>query len=306
MQLTYAHLPAKLRPANPSSLRAVPFHVVVIGLWATLGYAVGNAAVAPLFPPPEEDPTREWAETPLVMAAAVLVGTPIFLRGVHYRERLAESRARELRAQREALAAQVQALQARMEPHFLFNGLNTVASLIGEDPDRAERALERLSDLLRYALDASQEPFVPLSRELEAVEGFLELEKLRFPDRLTTSVRVDPNVAEVRVPPLFLQPLVENSVRHAIAPRREGGRLEVEIARDGNRLSVRVEDDGPGFGSSPHQGAGLALNDLRRRLELLYGDEASLAVERGTLGGCRVSLCLPVQARRAPGAEGES
>jgi LytS/YehU family sensor histidine kinase len=182
-----------------------------------------------------------------------------------------------------------------MQPHFLFNSLNAVASLIGEDPERAEAALEKLSDILRYALDASRQPFVPLEQELEAVAGYLELETLRFPDRLTAALHVEPGIGAVPVPPLFLQPLVENAVRHGIAPRREGGRLEVEIQRCEDELRVRVEDDGPGIGGSPHRGAGVALADLRKRLALLYGDRASLGVDRGALGGCRVTLRLPLR-----------
>jgi LytS/YehU family sensor histidine kinase len=112
-------------------------------------------------------------------------------------------------------------------------------------------------------------------------------------------VRVEPGIGGVPVPPLSLQPLVENAVRHGIAPRREGGRLEVEICRAAGELRVRVEDDGPGPGNSGHQGAGAALSDLRKRLELLYGDGASLEVDSGGLGGCRVMLRLPEAPSRA-------
>lgn len=224
----------------------------------------------------------------------MLVGTPVFMRGAFYRDRIEENRARELRLQREALAAQVQALQARIQPHFLFNSLNTVASLIGEDPERAERALEKLSDIFRYSLDASSQAVVPLAEELESVEGFLELETLRFPDRLSVALHVEPGIGAVPVPPLCLQPLVENAVQHAIAPRQERGRLEVEIRSREGELQVRVEDDGPGPGGSSHRGSGSALADLQRRLALLYGDRASLEIDRGDLGGFRAQLRLPL------------
>jgi LytS/YehU family sensor histidine kinase len=104
---------------------------------------------------------------------------------------------------------------------------------------------------------------------------------------------VAPGIGDVPVPPLSLQPLVENAVRHGIAPRPEGGRLDVEIGRSGETLRVRVEDDGPGPGGSREHGAGAALADLRKRLELLYADRASLELDRGPLGGCRVTLRLP-------------
>jgi signal transduction histidine kinase len=294
IQLTYAHLPERLRPSDPGSLRAVPFHAVVLLGWVLLGAAVGEALISPLFPPIERDPTNEWREIPGIVSLITLFGTPFALRSIYNRQRLEQLRTRELRAQREALAAQVQALQARIEPHFLFNSLNSVASLIGQDAERAERALEKISDLFRYALDASNQPLVPLAQELRCVESCLELETLRFPDRLNASLRVEPGVGEVPVPPLFLQPLVENAVQHGVAPRPEGGRVELEIRREADQLHVRVEDDGPGPGGSKNGGAGVALADLRKRLALLYAGKASLEVDRGTLGGCRVTLGLPL------------
>ncbi len=301
MHLSYAHLFERLAGPDPLSLRALPFHAVVVFGWALLGVEIGGLLVSALLPPNDLEHRKE------VMRFASLFGAPLLVAGIiayeRYHERLAEIRTREIRAQREALAAQVQALQARLQPHFLFNSLNAVASLIGEDSKRAETAVERLSDLLRYALDASKQPFVPLADELDAVEGFLELEMLRFPDRLEASVRVEPGIGAVPVPPLVLQPLVENAVQHGIAPRREGGRVELEIQRAGDELRVRVEDDGPGPGASTHRGSGSALDDLRERLGLLYGERASLGVDRGALGGYRVTLRLPL--RGAEPADGE-
>lgn len=120
IQLTYGNLPARMWPADPASLRAIPFHLAIIIVWAAVGYFVGVSLVSPLYPPAHLDPTREWPDTPGVMALVTVIGTPIFLRGINYRERLRESRIRELRLQREALSGQLQALQARIEPHFLF------------------------------------------------------------------------------------------------------------------------------------------------------------------------------------------
>jgi two-component system sensor histidine kinase AlgZ len=294
IQLAYAHLPERLRPADATSARAIPFHLAVIGSSAVVGYAVGWLLISPLIPPVDRDPTREWRDIPAVVFAVTLVGTPVALTWISYRERLQESRTRELSAQRAALAAQLQALQARIEPHFLFNSLNAVASLIGEDPERAERALEKIADLFRYALDASARPVVPLSEEIESVESFLDLERLRFPDQLHTSLRVEPGIGAVSVPPFLLQPLVENAVRHGVAARPECGRIEVEVGRVEDVLQVRVEDDGPGPGGSAHRGSGSALADLRQRLALLYGDRAVLEVEHGALGGFRATVRLPL------------
>lgn len=293
IQLAYAELAPRLGIEDYGTRRALVFHVVVVLSGALLGSALGGALVSPLMPPAELDPTREWAEIPGLFFLVTLIAAPIALRGIHYRDSLERSRMRALRAESEALSAQVRALQARIQPHFLFNSLNAVASLIGEDPARAERALERVSALFRYALDVSADPTVPLADELESLEGYLELERLRFPERLHVSVQVEPGVGRVPVPPLVLQPLVENAVRHGIAPRADGGRLEIEIGSDETTLRVRIEDDGSGPSGGTNGGAGVALADLRERLALLYGDGASLCVDRGALGGCRVALRLP-------------
>jgi two-component system sensor histidine kinase AlgZ len=220
----------------------------------------------------------------------------------HYRDRIEEVELRELRARHELLAAQVQALQARIQPHFLFNCLNTVASLIEADPARAEAAVERLADLLRYTLAASKREKVPLDEELAAVRGFLELESLRHGERLRLALHVDPRAGDALVPPLVLQPVVENAVVHGVAPRREGGRVEVRVERRDGALVLGVEDDGPGPGGSAQRGSGIALADLRQRLALLYGDAARLEVGRAALGGCRVEIAIPIGPGRPEGA----
>lgn len=205
-------------------------------------------------------------------------------------------------SRREAVDARLEALQARTNPHFLFNSLNAIAGLVPLDPERAERAIETLSLAMRYALDSTRTPFVSLERELEAAREYLELERLRFGDRLRLELDVEPGLGPAPVPPLSLQPLVENAVRHGIAQREEGGELRVTVAREGARLLLRVDDDGPGPGASTQKGTGTALRDLRSRLDLLYGDTASLDVESGPEGGCRVDLRVPLSPpARRPG-----
>ncbi len=293
IQLAYAHLAPRLGIDDFGTRRALVFHAVVVLTGALFGSALGGALVAPLMPPADYVHVREWTEIPGLFFLGTLVVAPIALRGIHYRDKLEQSRTRALRAERAALAEKVRALQARIQPHFLFNSLNAVAALVAEDPARAERALEKVVALFRYALDVSAEPTVPLADELDALEGYLELERLRFPERLRVSIKVEPGVGRVPIPPLVLQPLVENAVRHGIAAQAEGGRLEIEIARDAGALRVRIEDDGSGPENGTDGGAGVALADLRERLALLYGEAARLSLERGALGGCRVSLCLP-------------
>jgi two-component system sensor histidine kinase AlgZ len=203
---------------------------------------------------------------------------------------------REVRRRRqveaEAVRARLQALQARTDPHFLFNALNTVAALIGEDPALAERAVERLSDLFRYALEGSARERVTLGEELAAVDDLLFVESLRLGDRLAVERRVDPELRSVRIPPLVLQPLVENAVRHGLSPRRSGGTVRIAASREGGDLVLVVEDDGLGANAPRSTGAGTTHADLRRRLALTWGRGASLRA--GPIaGGYRAELRLP-------------
>jgi len=280
------------------TLRTAPIHLAILAASVLVGTEVAFLALGPLHPSgsfPGEPHTPSRPTIWLIAFLGDALVTALFMRFDRYRARIDEVELREARALQRSLAAQVQALQARIQPHFLFNSLNTVAALIQEDPARAESAVERLSELYRYTLDASRKRFVSLDEELAAVEGFLALEALRYGDRLKSALHVDPAALGVPVPPLLLQPLVENAVLHGIAPRREGGRLEVSVARRGDTLHLRVEDDGPGPGGSERRGSGTALADLRRRLLLIYGPSASLVLGPAALGGFAVDLALPVE-----------
>jgi two-component system sensor histidine kinase AlgZ len=192
-----------------------------------------------------------------------------------------------------ALESQLQALQARTDPHFLFNSLNTVASLIQEDPVLAERTLERLADLFRYALESSRVRTVPLERELSMVADYLALQSARFGERLRTELRVEDDLGAIQVPPLLLQPLVENAIMHGTAQRR-GGQIEVTARRERDQLVLEVCDDGPGPGASRHTGAGTAVAGMIERLRLHYEGRGSLVMQPGAGGGCVARLSLPI------------
>lgn len=239
----------------------------------------------------------------MIAAVVCLVRTHRRLR----RERERAARAEALRAR-----AQFRALRARLDPHFLFNALHSVLSLIRRAPERAERAVEGLGDLLRYALGRGEgrEDLVTLGRELETVRTYLELEEIRLGDRLRVEEAVSAEARSVLVPPLTVQPLVENAVQHGVGGSREGGtvRLAARLATDdGERsLEVTVRDDGPGADPgelcSPPDGSGLSL--VRRRLELLYGDEGRLDLETEPGGGVEARVRVPVSEER-PGSFGD-
>lgn len=213
------------------------------------------------------------------------------------RERLDETtlqlRTRELereRALKLATEAQLASLESRIHPHFLFNTLNSISSLIPEDPVRAERLVEQMAALLRFSLDAHHSGLVPLSRELKIVGDYLEIERARFGDRLRYEIDVPPDLGDSRIPPLSLQTLVENSVKHAIAADRAGGEIRITGAQSNGNFRVEVSDPGPAFQleSAP---AGHGLDNLKGRLATLFGDRAALALQR--VGG-RNHLTLSV------------
>jgi signal transduction histidine kinase len=229
--------------------------------------------------------------------------------------RLRRERERAARAEALRARAQLRALRARLDPHFLFNALHSVLSLIRRAPERAERAVERLGDLLRYALGRGgegSEDLVTLGRELEMVRTYLELEEIRFADRLRVEQAVTAEARSALLPPLTVQPLVENAVQHGVGESRKGGtvRLTARLAsRDGRRrLEVTVRDDGPGADPgelrAPREGSGISL--VRRRLGLMYGDEASLEMETEPGGGVEARLRVPATDGRPGDPEGRS
>ncbi|HTS81197.1 MAG TPA: histidine kinase [Myxococcaceae bacterium] len=207
------------------------------------------------------------------------------------RARASERAVRE--AQLLAQQAQLAALRARINPHFLYNALHSVGALVTHDPRRADQALERLGDLLRYALDAEDE--VPFRREWAFTKDYLAFEQLRLADRLRLECDIDPGTSTVLVPPLVLQPLVENAVRHGLADRAEGGRIAVRARIEGNELVLTVDDDGAGAAAA--DGNGIGVHSVRERLRVLYGPGASVEAGRRP-HGFGVTLRLLVRGRR--------
>jgi two-component system sensor histidine kinase AlgZ len=222
----------------------------------------------------------------VVQAVSFLIG------GMELRAQ--EGQLREELAKREALQARLDALQARTHPHFLFNSLNVIAELVAVDAGRAEQAIETLSELMRYAIHSARKRMVSLEAELEAVENYLSLERLRYGDRLRVRIEIAPEVQNIEIPPLCLQPIAENAVLHGISTREDGGELCIRAETREGSLLLSVEDDGSGPGASTHTGTGTAMADLRSRLELLYGGRAGLSVAERPGGGYRVSLKIPI------------
>ena len=189
-----------------------------------------------------------------------------------------------------ATEARLQSLESRVRPHFLFNALNSAIALIPEDPQRAEDLLERLCALLRFSLDA-QTRLVPLGEELRVVTDYLEIERVRFGDRLGYTLDVPDDLRALDVPAFAIQTLVENSVKYAVSPRKHGARIVVRARRDGELLSIDVTDDGPGFVGDVWL-AGHGLDGLRSRLDALYGQRARLVAPVAGAAGAAVRIEL--------------
>ncbi|MGD0577465.1 MAG: histidine kinase [Bryobacteraceae bacterium] len=198
------------------------------------------------------------------------------------------------RALKLAAEARFESLQSRLQPHFLFNTINSILALLREDAPRAEEMLERLARLLRFALDSQQAPVVRLSEELRLVTDYLEIEHARFGDRLRFTIDSPAELGPVEIPAYALQTLVENCMKHAIAPRRDGGAIRVRVAREDDSLVAEVSDDGPGFSGDALR-AGHGLDMLEQRLEALYGAEASIEIAAPPTGAC-VWFRLPMTA----------
>ncbi len=191
--------------------------------------------------------------------------------------------------------AQLNALRRQIEPHFLFNTLNAIAGLVREKRnDAAVDMIAGLSDLLRRVVADSDRQQVPLGDELEFARTYLNIQKVRFADRLQVSVDVPKELFLAQVPSLILQPMVENAVKHGIAKRVQGGTIRINASRSNGTLTVRVYNDGPGLAAGwDNSGSGVGISNVRTRLQNLYGDEFELSVQNRSSGGVEVSVSVP-------------
>ena len=216
----------------------------------------------------------------------------------HYYDHYIAAELRLERLERNFSEARLNALRMQLDPHFLFNALNTISSQVERDPKLARRMIEHLGDLLRLSLESKDRQEVPLSEEMAFLEHYLAIQKIRFGDHLRIETQIAPEVKYASVPSLFVQPLVENAIRHGISRRASGGTVIVSAQRDGNRLDVRVLDDGVGLpaGWTLESSGGVGLSVTRQRVAGLYPDgETCFAVNRRAGGGTEVEISLPLR-----------
>jgi len=194
--------------------------------------------------------------------------------------------------------ARLNALRMQLDPHFLFNALNTISSHVERDPKLARRMIEHLGGLLRLSLESKDRQEVPLAEEMAFLEPYLAIQKIRFGDKLRIETQIAPEVKYASVPCLFVQPLVENAIRHGISRRASGGTVIVSANRHGNRLDIRVLDDGVGLpaGWTLENSGGVGLSVTQQRVAGLYPDgETCFAVKRRASGGTEVQISLPLR-----------
>ncbi|AJG19867.1 sensor histidine kinase [Cupriavidus basilensis] len=206
-------------------------------------------------------------------------------------------------AEKQLVRAQLMALQAQIEPHFLFNSLANLDCLIATDQQAARRLLQRLIGFLRMSLSHTRAEQCTLRQEFELLRSYLDIQALRFGTRLAYEIELPPELAEVEIPPMLIQPLVENAVSHGIEPCMHGGRIVLSARAQGdNAVQVVITDSGVGFGHAVTKGSGLGLTHVRERLARIFGAAASMQMEENTPRGVIVRLTLPVVRTAAPAA----
>lgn len=237
---------------------------------------------------------RLWFVDELIFYLVVLMAG--FARVYYLEKQARQEEAERLEARAAALEAQLtearlEALRRQLNPHFLFNTLHAISTLVHRDPDGVRRMIARLSELLRHVLDDDAPQEVPLSDELSFLDDYLDIQCIRFQGALDTDIDVPPALHDARVPHLILQPIVENAIKHGAAEVRGVGRIKIEAHRSDKRLRLIVQDNGPGLPSDQDEGIG--LRNVRQRLDALYGDNHAVRLDSPSESGTRVILELP-------------
>jgi signal transduction histidine kinase len=305
-------LAARFRIDRPPVGRRIAVHVVAAGALSVIHlFAVGMLFfhTRPTGFPSFWKQFDAWTDNFLMLDMLTYVAIVGAWYAMEYygrarRSELSEAQLEARAAQLESrmTAARLDALRMELNPHFLFNTLNAISGLVRrKENEAAVQTLARLGDLLRATLDREGEQEVPLDVELDFLRLYLEIERIRYGDRLTVSFGIEPGTVDALGPTLILQPLVENAVRHGIAKKPGPGRIEIDAFRAGEDLVLRVMDTGSGFGTLPTNGErGVGLSNTRARIEELYGAGARLDLANGDDGGAMVTVVLPFHEATQP------
>ena len=301
-------------PGSTLTQRLISQTVVSSAAFLVVAAVVGSSIAAWLGAPPFFGPPtgvdQHLTITPEVRQSAVRLYTllpvvpSVLMTLIAYHlvwEHVLALQIRERELRELAATAQLAALRAQINPHFLFNSLNSIAQLIHSDPDKAEACVERLADIYRYLLRRAEKEFVPLAEELEMTEAYLDIERARF-DELKVETAVDAQSLHHMIPNLILQPLVENAVKHGLSRKVGRGTVRIEARVEGADLMLSVGDDGIGMSGSVLAHVyerGIGLRNLRERMERLYGPAHLPQITSAPGGGTQVRLRLPTRAEAA-------
>lgn len=207
---------------------------------------------------------------------------------------LSREKVKRLEIEKSAAETELKLLHSQMEPHFLFNTLSNIISLIDTDHEKSRRMLESFTAFLRASFLTARERTVSLSQELDVIRNYLDIFTVRMGARLDYVIDIPENIRDCRIPPLLIQPLVENAVKHGLEPSVRGGTLRIEGIRDGNRVRITVSDSGVGI-NEKSGGDGIGLDNIRKRLELLYGRKGWLMLEENKSGGIKATIEIPYE-----------
>ena len=322
LNLLYWYVPASLSPIifrlghrfrvdGPRWIRALGVHAFAAVSYSVVHWACMISMRLLLWDSANKLPTVPWTSFLqrqylsnldfTLMTYTTVLGLSYAL---HYSRESQARAVKEAQLETRLVEARLRTLQAELQPHFLFNTLHAISSLVHTNPDGADRMISRLSDLLRLTFDRSGAARVSLQEELEFLQKYLEIEQTRFQDRLTVRFDVDPETLDAEVPRLILQPLVENAIKHGVSPKPGAGLVQISTKRQGQKLWIEIRDNGVGLsaGARARLRSGVGLSNTRDRLECLYGADHRIQFSDETKG-LAVSLEIPFKQAAAPTGE---
>ncbi|MCI0415433.1 histidine kinase [bacterium] len=295
------YVSAKYPVQKQAWLKHAPIHLVVL----TVSWFFATIAMEAVHWAANLGQYSYWERLPLgfarspfsldIICYATIVAVESAMR---FHRRFEFGRIRKIKLTGQLAGARLHALKMQLHPHFLFNALNSLSELMREDPVAAEKMIQNLEMFLRLTVNHDHLQEVPFEKELEFLECYLAIENVRFQDRLNVKMEIEPETMKVPVPNLMLQPIVENAIRHGIAPRSSRGQIEIQAKRDNGMLQLSVRDNGPGISQSKKKAisarSGLGLSNTRERLIQLYGDNHRFELVNAPEGGLIVTLEIPV------------